>query len=321
MTQQKPREAEHEITVRAPAAAVYRLIADVENWPSLFPPTVHVDHVEQGDALGSRDERIRIWATTGDEVRNWTSRRRLDPNALRIDFRQEVSTPPVAAMGGAWIVEPLSEEQCRVRLLHDYRAVGDDPASLDLIESVMDRNSDSELAALKTNAELATSPPSKGLLMSFEDTVRIAAPAKDVYDFLNEAGLWADRLPHVAKVSLLEASPGTQVLVMDTVADDGSVHTTSSVRVCFPHHRIVYKQLTLPALLTLHTGRWQLDEDDHGGTVVSARHTVAISPDHIAGALGPDAGSEQARTFVRNALGGNSRATLDHAKEHVERRR
>ncbi|MFD8959971.1 aromatase/cyclase, partial [Streptomyces anulatus] len=95
-------EVEHDITVSAPAAAVYRLIAEVENWPRIFPPTIHVDRVEHDGAR----ERIRIWATANGEAKHWTSRRTLDPEGLRIDFRQEVSTPPVAAMGGAWVVEP-----------------------------------------------------------------------------------------------------------------------------------------------------------------------------------------------------------------------
>lgn len=96
------REVEHEITVQAPAAEVYRLIAEVTNWPLIFPPSVYVDHVERGE----REERIRIWATANGTAKNWTSRRTLDPQALRITFRQEVSAPPVAAMGGTWIIEP-----------------------------------------------------------------------------------------------------------------------------------------------------------------------------------------------------------------------
>jgi len=74
-----PSEVEHEITVAAPAAAVYRLIAEVGNWPRIFPPTIHVEHVERGE----HEERIRIWATANGEVRNWISRRVLDPAALR----------------------------------------------------------------------------------------------------------------------------------------------------------------------------------------------------------------------------------------------
>ena len=143
MTVSPPTEVEHEITVSAPAATVYGLIADVESWPRIFPPTVHVDYVERGDG----EERIRIWATPNGEAKNWTSRRRLDPDALRIEFRQDVSTPPVGAMGGTWLVEPLSAEACRVRLRHDYRAVDDDPEKLAWIDGAVDRNSRSELGA------------------------------------------------------------------------------------------------------------------------------------------------------------------------------
>ena len=48
---------------------------------------------------------------------------------MRISFRQEVSSPPVASMGGTWIVEAITADESRVRLLHDFRAVDDDPES------------------------------------------------------------------------------------------------------------------------------------------------------------------------------------------------
>ncbi len=313
MTEPSLREVEHDILVDAPADAVYRLIAEVENWPRIFPPTVYVDQVERS----GQKERIRIWATANGEAKNWTSRRRLDEDALRIDFRQEVSTPPVAAMGGAWVVEPLSDTTCRVRLLHDYRAIGDDPEKLAWIDAAVDRNSRAELAGLKTNLELAAA--SDDLLMSFEDTVRVNGAAKDVYDFVNEAQLWKDRLPHVARVVLDEPSPGLQTLEMDTLTKDGSSHTTKSVRVCFPHSRIVYKQTTLPALMTLHTGRWQFDEDS-AGVLATSQHTVVINPASITKVLGSGAGLPEARDFVRNALSTNSRATLGYAKDYAESR-
>lgn len=306
------RKVEHETTVNAPAEDVYRLIAEVANWPQIFPPSVYVDYVERSDA----EERIRIWATANGQAKNWTSHRTLDPQALRIDFRQEVSSPPVAAMGGTWIVEPLSQAASRVRLLHDYRAVEDDPEKLDWIDTAVDRNSRSELAALKTNAELALSSPQ--MRLSFEDRVQINGSAKDVYDFLNEAHLWKDRLPHVAEVSLREDTPGLQVLRMDTQTKDGSVHTTESVRVCFPHHKIAYKQTTLPALLNLHTGYWELNEQPDGTTTATSQHTVALNPENITTVLGPAAGLPEARDFIRNALGTNSRATLGRAKAYAE---
>nr|UYO79769.1 BalA5 [Streptomyces sp.] len=314
MSQEGLREVEHDITIDAPAAAVYRLIAEVENWPRIFPPTIHVDHVERGD----REERIRIWATANGEAKNWTSRRTLDPEALRITFRQEVSTPPVAAMGGTWIIEPLSETSSRVRLLHDYRAVDDDPAGLKWIDEAVDRNSRSELAALKSNVELAHA--SEDLTFSFEDTVRIEGSAKDAYDFINEAGLWVERLPHVASVRFTEDTPGLQVLEMDTRAKDGSTHTTKSYRVAFPHQRIAYKQVTLPALMTLHTGIWTFTETD-GGVDATSQHTVVLNTANIARILGDEATVADARAYVHSALSTNSRTTLGHAKDHAERRR
>ncbi|MBT3165340.1 SRPBCC family protein [Streptomyces sp. Vc74B-19] len=308
------RQVEHEITVEAPAAAVYRLIAEVENWPRIFPPTIHVDHVERSTG----EERIRIWATANGEAKNWTSRRTLDPERLRITFRQEVSTPPVAAMGGAWVIEPLSGDSARIRLLHDYRAVDDDPAGLRWIDEAVDRNSRAELAALKTNVELAHA--AEDLTFSFEDTVHIAGSAKDAYDFVDEAGLWAERLPHVASVRFTEDTPGLQTLEMDTRAKDGSTHTTKSYRVTFPHHRIAYKQVTLPALMTLHTGLWTFTENE-SGVAATSQHTVTLNTENIARVLGPDATVADARAYVQGALSANSLATLGHAKDHAEKRR
>ncbi|WP_216588923.1 aromatase/cyclase [Streptomyces brasiliscabiei] len=313
MSQPGLREVQHEITVAAPAATVYRLIADVRNWPRIFPPTIYVEHEEQGEGA----ERIHIWATAGGEAKNWTSRRTLDPERLRITFRQEVSAHPVAAMGGTWIIEPLSEDGSRVRLLHDYRAVDDDPASLAWIDEAVDRNSRSELAALKENVEAAHA--AEDLTFSFEDTVRVNGSAKDVFDFVNEAQAWPERLPHVATVRFGEPSPGLQELEMDTRAKDGSVHTTKSYRVTFPHEKIAYKQVTLPALMTLHTGYWTFAEDETG-VFASSQHTVTINTANIARILGADATVEDAKEYVRGALSTNSRATLGHARDYAEAR-
>ncbi|MFL6122443.1 aromatase/cyclase [Actinophytocola sp.] len=304
-------KVEHDIVVRASAEDVYRLVADVANWPRIFPPTVHVEHLERGDD----EERIRIWATANGEAKTWVSRRVLDPDRLRIDFRQEVSSPPVAAMGGSWVVEPMNDGECRVRLLHDYRAVDDDPQALKWIERAVDGNSRAELNALRAGAELADG--SADLLMSFQDSLWIDGPAERVYDFIDQAGLWADRLPHVARVDLTEPAEGLQVLEMDTKAKDGSTHTTKSVRVCFPKRRIVYKQTTLPALLSLHTGRWTF-EDSEGGVLATSQHTVVLRPENIAKVLGEGAGVDRARAYVRDALGTNSKATLGHAKQYAE---
>jgi aromatase len=313
MSQTTPCEVEHQITVHAPARTAYDLIADVEAWPRLFPPSVHVQRL---DTTGP-EERIRIWATANGEIKTWNSRRVLDPEKMRVGFRQEVSSPPVASMGGTWIVEPISPHESRVRLLHDFRAVDDDPRALAWIGQAVDRNSKSELAALKANAELAAGPDDP--VMTFEDTVAIKGSAADVYDFLNEAQLWSERLPHVARCSLVEDAPGVQLLEMDTQTKDGSTHTTKSVRVCFPHRLIAYKQIGLPALMTAHLGQWRIQEVADEVRVTS-EHTVVINEENIPAVLGDGADVARASDFVRTALSTNSLATLGHAKAYAESR-
>jgi aromatase len=309
------REVEHGITVQAPAREVYRLLAEVENWPRLFPPSVYVDYVERT----GNTERIRIWATANGEAKNWISRRVLDPDALRITFWQEVSAPPVAQMKGTWIIESGDGQETRLRLLHSYSAIGDDPEGLAWIERAVDENSRAELPGLKAAVESATA--ASELTVSFVDSVTVNGAAKDVYDFINDADQWTQRLPHVSAVELTEATPGLQVLRMETLTKDGSRHTTESVRVCFPHSKIAYKQTTLPALMDLHTGYWQFEEDENGVTTASSQHTAIINAGKITEILGPDADVAAARTFVREALGGNSSATLAHAKAYAEARR
>ena len=314
MTGQDVRETEHRITVKAPAQIVYRLLAEVPDWPLIFPPTVYAHRIEGTD----REERIQIWATANGEAKTWVSRRELDPQRMRIRFRQEVSQPPVAAMGGTWFVEERAPGGCRVRLLHDYQAVDDDPERLRWIDDAVERNSHAELTALKHTAELAGA--SADLRLSFEDTVLVNGEGKDAFDFINEAGLWSQRLPHVSRVDLREEVPGLQWLTMDTVARDGSTHTTRSVRVSFPHERIVYKQVQVPALMTLHTGEW-LFEERTGGVAVTSRHTVAINEANIVPVLGAGCGVEDAKAYVHAALSANSLATLGHARAYAESRR
>jgi aromatase len=314
MTDDARRRTSHELLVNAPARAVYDLLADVTGWPEIFHPTVYAQQLE---VTGGR-ERIRLWATANGEVKTWVSGRTLTPEALQIDFRQEISQHPVESMGGSWVIEDLGEEQgCRVVLLHDFTAVGNDPENVAWIEAAIERNSSSELLGLKTAAEAVTG--AEQLTIRFEDSVMIDGSAADVYDFLNEAKLWSERLPHVATVDLREDSPGLQVLRMETRTKDGSTHTTESVRVCLPHGKIVYKQLELPALMSLHTGHWLLQPEGEQVRATS-RHTVTVKESKITAILGPQAGVEEARNYLRTALSGNSLATLGHAKDYAEQR-
>jgi hypothetical protein len=259
------------------------------------------------------DERIRLWAFANGEVKSWISRRELDPVTRRIAFRQEVSQEPVASMGGEWSMRPAPDGGTHIVLKHDYSAVH--PAKLDWVRKAVDRNSGSELAAVK--AVIDGRFEENGLVFSFEDSLDIAGPLADVYDFIYRCQDWPARLPHVSRLHLEEDVPNIQIMEMDTRAPDGDVHTTRSVRICFPAHRIVYKQIQVPAILSAHTGEWTFVENA-GVVRATSRHTAVIKPDAVTTVLGPDATVSLARERVRTALGTNSMSTLKLAKAHVE---
>ncbi|QKW21665.1 SRPBCC family protein [Kitasatospora sp. NA04385] len=304
----------HSTAVDAPAETVYRIVADVTTWPQYFAPNVHVEHLEQ--TAGS--ERIRIWATANGEVKSWVSRRELDAENLKVTFRQEVSQAPVASMGGTWLVTPVDEGHSLLELHHDFTAVDDLPENVAWINAALDRNSESELAGIRQIAELGAELDE--LVFSFDDTVHVAGAGADVFDFLNRADLWPERLPHVAALDLQEDVPGVQVMAMDTSTADGSVHTTKSIRVVFGEDRIVYKQIAVPALMTAHTGRWTIVPVE-GGVDVTSRHTVTLKPSAIERILGEGKTVADARAYVHRALSTNSTTTLKHAAAFAEARR
>jgi aromatase len=307
-----PNHLEHTIAVSAPPSSAFRVIAEAVNWPIVFLPTIHLER----DDLGGGEERIHVWALANNEVKAWTSIRNVDPDHLTVQFRQEKSSPPIGAMSGEWIVEPQGDGGSLVRLLHDFRAIDDDPASLQWIAEATDRNSQTELATLKAAAEQADERES--LIVQWDDTVpSTGGGADEAWEFMWNAREWPSRVPHVARMSLEEPEPNVQVMEMDTVTKDGSPHTTKSIRVGFPKRKLVYKQTTPPALLSVHLGHFLIEDTPDGWTLTS-RHIAMIRPEKITEVLGTDATLQSAREYIESALTANSRVTMEHAKAFAE---
>jgi aromatase len=304
---------EHSVSILAPAATVYDILADVGRWPLCFPPTIHAERAWGTD----KHEQIKIWALANGQPRTWTSRRVLDKSARRIAFRSETPQPPVQSMEGTWILAEVAPDETEVRLLHDFSLLTEDPAGREWVDHAVEANSTAELGSLKVAAE---SPD--GLILDFTDTVTIEGTPAAAYDFIYQCAQWPSRLPHVARLAVAEDAPGIQVMEMDTLSGDGpsaSVHTTESVRVCLPETRIVYKQTKTPPVMAAHTGEWRFTAVA-GGVEASSRHAVVIDP-VAAREVFPRASVSQVGSQVRKALGENSRSTLRCAKAHVEHSR
>lgn len=302
----------HSRVISAPAMALYDLVADVSRWPAIFGPSLHVHHLE----LEEHAECFQLWALVNGQVKTWTSRRTLDSRTLHIGFAQERTQAPIASMSGEWTFRSLPRNRSEVVLTHDFTAVDDE--SLDAVTTAVEHNSENELANLDRLAQLCHAVTD--VVFSFEDTVYLeGGAARDAYQFVYRSDKWPQRLPHVSRVVLSEKTPNVQDMEMDVLTEGGTAHTTRSIRLCFPHEQIVYKQLAPPALLLGHSGGWTF-ADGPDGAVATARHTVAINPDAITAVLGTNRTLADARDFLRAALGANSRVTLARASAYARSR-
>ncbi|MGW1495728.1 aromatase/cyclase [Streptomyces sp. NPDC002402] len=312
MSDTRVHRTSHRVEVAAPAGVLYGLIADTVRWPLFFPPSIHVEQLE----FDGTHERLRIWATANGRVTSWTSVRSLDPELRRVDFRQQVPASSVESMGGTWIVEARGGDRSQLTLQHDFVVPGDAADQVAWVQRATDTNSRAQLDSLKDMAEKWTRLGD--LVLLFEDSVRVNGPAELVYDILYRAGDWPELAPHVRRVELTEQAPGVQVMSMDASGADGALHTTESVRICFPHAgRIVYKQTAPPALMTAHTGEWSV-EPDATGVTVTAQHQVVLNEADIERVLGEGAGLAAARRRVREDLGRAGTLMLALAKQHAE---
>ncbi|MET9697501.1 aromatase/cyclase [Streptomyces sp. NPDC006529] len=313
MSGERVHRASYEIDVTAPAGVVYGLIADTTQWPLFAASSVHVERLEFD---GVRD-RFRMWFTANGGVRSALSHRTLDSARTRIEFRQELPAAPAVAMAGTWTVEPYGAGRSRLRLEHEFTVATGPPGDVAWLLLATDSNSRAELERLKENAERWREID--GLLLGFEDCVRVRGPAELVYDFLYGVADWPGRVPHVTRAEVREDVPGVQCVRMETRPEDGGPpQVTESVRICFPHTaRIVHKQTRTPPLIEAHTGEWSVLPDETGVTVI-AQHSVLLRAADAERVLGPGADVSRARAHVRATLGRESAAVLERAKQHAE---
>lgn len=302
--------SEHRIVVDAEPSVVFDLIADVSLWPVIFRPTVHTRVLERS----AEGDRFEIWATAANgDVNCWTSRRKFDPAAGFITFAQDRDTPLFGFMGGSWKFEPLGDGRTEIVLGHYFNPSPDQPDAVQVIGRELDHNGTAELEALRAVAALPGGIES--LLLTFTDTVELAGPAAEAYEFVWAADQWPERLPHVAAVKLVERAGGAQDMTMETRAPDGSVHTTRSIRVGLRDGSIAYKQTTLPKPLLGHSGVWEFFDGAAGATMRSS-HTALIDPAAAVELFGPEISLEEVVRRVRAALAGNSKITMEHASRY-----
>jgi aromatase len=145
---------EHTVTVNAPAHVVYDVLADVEGYARLFPPTESVTLMESGDSY----QIARLVVDVSGERLSWITRRDLDAERRVIAYRQLETAPLVAHMSGEWRALELDESRTQLVLTHDFEARRPadgrctEQEATKLVQTAVERNSHDDLAAVQREA-------------------------------------------------------------------------------------------------------------------------------------------------------------------------
>jgi aromatase len=296
--------AQCSVILAAPAAALSRLLGEIERWPLVFGPIVYAAAAED------RPHGVDLWVhADGGRVVHWTGEQWAQPDGLRFTFRRRPTA--AGAVHGAWTLESQGPASTRVTLSWGARP-GKDRA----VDSPFGAGGPADrLAEFAAYAELGESH--SALVFAFEDTVHARGSAEDALRFLARVQDWPGAISHVAAVTLDEPEPGVQFVGTAVRTGDGGVQEVPSIRLCMAD-RVVYTPLTVPPFASAHLGEWIVTRRPDGTAAITGRHTVALRPDRIAAAFGPHATPADARSRVRAALGAHSLATLEAARSHAE---
>ena len=305
------QQVEQVVTINADYETVFELVADVARWPQFHLSAVHAELVDSDE----EGEVVQYWSLVDDSaVRTWRAVRRTDRPGRRITFTYKEADAPATEIRGEWVFTELAQDRTRVELRHHVGA----PAGADLgpLLDKISQDSKEHLDTLRDTAERRAELDE--LVLSFTDPLFIAGSIEDAYDYLYRADLWPERIPHVVGLMMAEDVPNVQFFDMDTKGPDGATHTVRSVRICLPPNVIVYKQISVPAMLVAHTGHWRFTETPEG-VIAEARHTSTIKPSALS-LLGSGTTISDARRFLRRLLSSNSMSNLSLAKRFAEER-
>jgi len=297
MPAQRMHAAQQVVPVAAPAAFVYRLLADARRWPLLMPRYVHVERID----FDGVEERLWAWELACDRVRRTQVSRVLDPHTWSIDFEQHDAARPGGSAAGRWSVEPLGRERSLLTLHQHYRG----PHSLDAAPAA-------QLEWIRRAGEHWEE--ANELLLCFEERVHVRGPADLVCGFLQRVGEWTGKPAHVVRAKAREYQPGVQLTTVETDVGPAGPHpaTIETLWLSFPHAgRIVHKDLRAPAPIAARTGEWSL-EPDRDGVTATVSHQVLLRPQAVRTA------PAQLRRTVREWLCSGTAETVALAERHAQ---
>ncbi|MGW5279940.1 SRPBCC family protein [Streptomyces collinus] len=255
------------VDIDAPADSVYRALTGVADWPVLYPWIAHTEVLGREGA----DDEVKFWAVRpdGTGLRVWTSKRTLDPRALRMVFEQRGSVGPIRQLGGTWDFVSRPDGGCRVESGHWFTTDAD-PAGT---AGELDRHGSLQMRTLKSQTESATALTT--------DVIR------------------AESAAHVAGRSLAEVR-GRLLAALPAGEGDawfGDTGTGPAVQIAHGDAVLVQKPLSPPAPARLYRTRWRLAEEA-GGVRVTADVLAVATDEHARVRRLAEAGVRDALTLA-----------------------
>ena len=142
---------DNEVVIGAPLELVWDRMMDIEGWPNLFSEYAKAEVIERdGDTIQFRLTTHPDPEYNG-QVWSWTSERIADP-ATHSSKSRRIETGPFQYMNIEWFFEAV-DEGTRMRWVQDFSMKPEAPATDDVVEANMNKNTKIQMALIKEKLE------------------------------------------------------------------------------------------------------------------------------------------------------------------------
>ena len=144
---------DNEIVINAPLEFVWERMNDVENWPNLFTEYAKVEVIER------EGNTIKMRFTThpdpeyNNQVWSWVSERTMFPDTYTTKSTR-IETGPFEFMNIDWYFERV-DGGTKMRWVQDFSMKPEAPANDEQAEDYMNRNTKTQMSAIKERLEQA----------------------------------------------------------------------------------------------------------------------------------------------------------------------
>jgi aromatase len=143
---------DNSIEIAAPLELVWNSMMDIEDWPNLFSEYAKAEIIER-----EGENTVRFRLTThpdpeyNDQVWSWVSERIADP-ATHSSKSRRIETGPFEYMNIEWFFEGAGDGTL-MRWVQDFTMKPSAPATDDVVEANMNKNTKIQMALIKEKLE------------------------------------------------------------------------------------------------------------------------------------------------------------------------